>query len=783
MTNSLLSLLVLLSAIYFVTAQPKAASRIGQGSSLTPTGNSSWLSPSGLFAFGFYPQGDNHYRVGIFFAGLAVNKTVVWTANRDDPPVSDDATLHLTTEGRLILQQQSQDSITDVVTADQSISSASMLDSGNFVLYDSNQTMIWQSFDHPTDAILPGQILSKGQELISSMSNSDYSKGIFRLIMQSDSNLVQYPVDATSNSEHAYWKTDTYGVGGVNVTLNLDPDGHLYLLNNSATIVMNLTDAFPEKQRIYLMKIDPDGILRLYSFTVDRRGNSSSVVWQSSVDRCEPKGICGLNSYCTFYDNEPKCECAPGFNHVSSGNWTAGCQRNYTNYRCQNNERRIQYSMRSLENIFWEDDPYSVLKVVSTEECKSACLQDCNCEAAFYKDGDCKKQRLPLRYGRRSLSESNIAYIKWAPSTPENEAPIDSENEKKKERQLRILLISVSLVALAFMVVMIFGFVAHRKQVWAYKKILAKGSIQLMEDIAPRSFTYAELEKLTNGFQEEIGRGASGTIYKGTLEFNNKVVAVKRLEKTLEEGEKEFHNEVKVIGKTHHRNLVRLLGYSHDGPKKLLVYEYMVNGSLADVLFDPEDPPRWDERIKIALDIARGILYLHEECETQIIHCDIKPQNVLIDEYRSAKIADFGLAKLLKADQSNTYTGLRGTRGYVAPEWHQKKAVTVKVDVYSFGIMLLEIICCRKSVDFRLSEEEAVLEEWVYQCFQNNELAKLVTDRGTNMIKFERMVRVGLWCILDEPSLRPSMKKVLLMLEGTVDIPVPPSFNSYLTAI
>ncbi|XP_017239986.1 G-type lectin S-receptor-like serine/threonine-protein kinase LECRK3 isoform X2 [Daucus carota subsp. sativus] len=640
-----------------------------------------------------------------------------------------------------------------------------------------------QSFDHPTEAILPGQILSNGQELFSSRSESDHATGIFRLKMQIDSNLVLYPADAIDASQFSYWASNTYGVNGVNVALNLEPNGNLYLLNSSATIVKNLTDGFSEKQRVYLLKIDPDGILRLYSLSLDKKGNGSLIVWQSSADRCSPKGVCGLNGFCTLYDNEPQCECVPGFDYVSPGNWPAGCKRNYTVDRCKNNDRRIPYSMRSLENTQWEDDPYSVLKM-TTEECRTACLEDCNCEAAFYKDGKCRKQRLPLRYGRRLLTDSNVAYIKWASSTAViAAAPTYPKTEKKKVRRLVILLICVSLVALAFMVFVIFGFLAYRHQRRAYKKISAKSNYQSMEDIAPRSFTYAELEKVTNGFQEEIGRGASGTIYKGTLEFNNKVVAVKRLEKPLAEGEKEFQNEMKVIGKTHHRNLVRLLGYSHDGPKKLLVYEYMVNGSLADILFDPQHPPRWDERIRIALDIARGILYLHEECETQIIHCDIKPQNVLIDAYRSAKIADFGLAKLLKADQTKTYTGLRGTRGYVAPEWHQNKAVTVKVDVYSFGIMLLEIICCRKGVDFSLSEEEAVLEEWVYQCFQNNELAKLITDSTTNMLKFERMVRVGLWCILDEPSLRPSMKKVLLMLEGTVDIPVPPSFNSYLTAI
>ena len=251
----------------------------------------------------------------------------------------------------------------------------------------------------------------------------------------------------------------------------------------------------------------------------------------------------------------------------------------------------------------------------------------------------------------------------------------------------------------------------------------------------------------------------------------------------LNEGQREFQNELKVIGRTHHRNLVKLLGYCLEGPNRLLVYEYMSNGSLADLLFTPEKQPNWVERMGIALDIARGILYLHEECETQIIHCDIKPQNILMDGFMRAKISDFGLAKLLMHDQTNTFTGIRGTRGYVAPEWHRKLPVTVKADVYSYGIVLLEIICRRKNVDWSISEEEAILEEWVYNCFESGEVCKLVGDEEVDKRQLDRMVKVGLWCILDEPSLRPTMKKVLLMLEGTVDIPVPPSPVSFLSAI
>ncbi|KAG6402067.1 hypothetical protein SASPL_138938 [Salvia splendens] len=260
------------------------------------------------------------------------------------------------------------------------------------------------------------------------------------------------------------------------------------------------------------------------------------------------------------------------------------------------------------------------------------------------------------------------------------------------------------------------------------------------------------------------------------------MVAVKRLEKEFTQGEREFQTELKTIGKMYHRNLVRLLGYCLDGAHKLLVFEYMSNGSLADILFNQQKRLSWEERMEIARDISRGILYLHQECETQIVHCDIKPQNILMDEKWCAKISDFGLAKLLKQDQTNTYSGIRGTKGYVAPEWYLKQAITVKADVYSFGVMLLEIICCRKCVDWSRSEDEAILEEWVYDCYSSRKIGSLVGDEMVEERKVERMVKIGIWCVQYDPSLRPTMKKVLLMLEGTVEIPIPPSPSSFLSS-
>ena len=213
------------------------------------------------------------------------------------------------------------------------------------------------------------------------------------------------------------------------------------------------------------------------------------------------------------------------------------------------------------------------------------------------------------------------------------------------------------------------------------------------------SFTYQDLEEATSGFKEELGRGSFGTVYKGLLvSSHSKYVVVKKLDKMIKEGEREFKAEVTVIGQTHHRNLVWLLGYCDEGEHRILVYKFMYNGSLSSFLFGVIRPS-WQQRMQIALGIARGLMYLHEECNMQIIHCDIKPQNILLDDFFTAKISDFGLAKLLINQQTQTLISIRGTKGYVAPEWFRNTPILVKVDVYSFVVMLLEIICCRRCVE------------------------------------------------------------------------------------
>uniref|UniRef100_A0A2N9G9F2 Receptor-like serine/threonine-protein kinase n=1 Tax=Fagus sylvatica TaxID=28930 RepID=A0A2N9G9F2_FAGSY len=752
-----LFLFLLLSAFF-------TAEAVNRGSSLTPTTNQSWASPSGQYAFGFYKEGDG-FAVGIFLAKIP-QKTVVWTANRDNAPVPADVTLNFTSDGRMVLQSAQGTEITKVVNfvgAATSAASASMLDTGNFVLYDSdNQTILWESFKNPTDTILPTQQLSAdGQDkyvLVSSVSESNHSTGLFRALMQQDGYLALYPIRTPYTIQYGYWSKRG---PLLSATLNLGVDGHLYLASDNNTVTISAAKN-STKGVLYLLRMDADGFLRLYSHNMDQNG-TWSVTWFSEFDKCVPKGLCGFNAYCVEVKDAFGCNCLPGFVFVDSNKTSAGCTRNFTVEICK--EKYQTYPMEAVANITWENQTDSVTLLTSAQtDCQNACSQDCNCEAALFQDGACSKQRLPLRFGQRTEGNSNVALIKVLTSSFEI-----------WQRTSNVALIKV-LTSTLLQIKLCQKKEKERKRSRVENTSSNKKIVLSDEDVGPRSFTYAELERVTDNFKEELGRGAFGIVYKGAIGNGKKFVAVKKLEKFLVDREREFQAEMKVIGRTHHKNLICLLGYCHDGSNRLLVYEYMSNGSLADILFTPGNKPCWDERIEIAYNVAKGILYLHEDCVPQIIHCDIKPQNILMDENMCAKISDFGLAKLLKSDQTKTLTGIRGTRGYVAPEWLRKVShVTVKVDVYSFGIVLLEIICCRKSVDSDLPENEAILEEWTYDCFERGELSKLVNDEKVDNRQLERMVKVALWCILDDPSLRPSMKKVLLMLEGTMDIPIPPN--------
>lgn len=216
----------------------------------------------------------------------------------------------------------------------------------------------------------------------------------------------------------------------------------------------------------------------------------------------------------------------------------------------------------------------------------------------------------------------------------------------------------------------------------------------------PTRFTYSDLAYATDNFSIKIGSGGFGEVFKGQLP-DKTLVAVKRISAGLGggvHGKKEFCTEIAVIGNIHHVNLVRLRGFCTEGRRRMLVYEYMNRGSLDRPLFSSAGPVlEWQERMDIAIGAARGLAYLHFGCDQKIIHCDVKPENILLHDGSGVKISDFGLAKLISPEQSGFFTTMRGTRGYLAPEWLTNSAISDRTDVYSYGMVLLEIIRGRKN--------------------------------------------------------------------------------------
>ncbi|XP_064944016.1 rust resistance kinase Lr10-like isoform X2 [Musa acuminata AAA Group] len=306
----------------------------------------------------------------------------------------------------------------------------------------------------------------------------------------------------------------------------------------------------------------------------------------------------------------------------------------------------------------------------------------------------------------------------------------------------------------------------------------------------PMRFTAQDLERFTQNYDQKLGFGGFGVVYKGRFP-NGVPVAVKVLKAAMNKrAEEQFMAEVGTIGRTNHINLVKLYGFCFDRSIKALVYEYMENGSLDRFLFDENHRIPWGKLQEIALGTAKGIRYLHEECQQKIVHYDIKPANVLLTTNFNPKVADFGLAKFCDRERSYvTLTGGRGTPGYAAPELWMPIPVTHKCDVYSFGMLLFEILGRRRNLEFLESVESQEFEwfpRWVWQKFEHGEMENIVSACGIeekDREKAERMCQVALWCVQYQPEARPSMSSVVRMLEGEEEIVPPTNPFQYMTSL
>ncbi|KAG6768674.1 hypothetical protein POTOM_027601 [Populus tomentosa] len=290
----------------------------------------------------------------------------------------------------------------------------------------------------------------------------------------------------------------------------------------------------------------------------------------------------------------------------------------------------------------------------------------------------------------------------------------------------------------------------------------------------PTRYSHADLKKMTNQFRDELGQGAYGTVFKGKL-TSEIPVAVKVLSNSSEKGE-EFVNEMATMARIHHVNVVRLIGFCADGFRRALVYEYLPNDSLQKFISSANAKNvflGWERLHHIALGVAKGIEYLHQGCDQTILHFDIKPHNILLDNDFNPKIADFGLAKLCsKYKSAISMTTARGTVGYIAPEVFSRNFgnVSYKADVYSFGMLVLEMVGGRKNVDETAENGDQVyFPEWIYNLLEEGEDLRLHMEEEGDAEIAKKLAIVGLWCIQWNPVDRPSMKIVVQMLEGEGD--------------
>ncbi|OMP05227.1 hypothetical protein CCACVL1_01993 [Corchorus capsularis] len=692
---------------------------------------------TGIFVCGFHcGVHDCLFAVSIFPANYTLSPRVVWSANRNNP-VENGASLQLSENGDLMLQDADGSPIWNTKTSGKFVSRLELTGQGNLVLYDRNNKTVWQSFDHPTDTLVPGQALVSGQKLTADLSISNSSSGLYSLALVNDSLIAFVEPDA----QQVYFgplRLKTYEPG--------QPKA-LYLNGSFDPFVL------PSTSSLQFIKLESDGYLMAYAYQF----SESRWTWTVSDLFSNYIGPCGFP--CGEYGL------------CSDGNCT--CPRAGGNDSTQvYHDKGDSYSLLELKDFDINFSPHFESSA-NRKQCKDACLKNCSCKAAIYREqkinssGHCSL--LPRIYAFERYDENDstrgyksIAYIKVQSPTTSGGA---------RRRRIIVLVLGSTLGVILLIPIVVVGMFFLQRNNRNSKD--DREEYEKLERIRFTRFSYHNLGAVTDNFSVKLGEGGFGSVYYGSLPDSTKI-AVKRLDRTGHI-DKSFLAEAETLRSVNHVNLVNLIGFCAEDSHRLLVYEYMQNGSLDRWIFsrNQESTLTWKLRQSIILDVAKGLAYLHDGCNLKILHLDIKPQNILLDENFKACLADFGLSKLIGVDQNQVLTTMRGTPGYMAPEW-SSATITEKVDVYSFGIVVLEILCGRRNVDRCQPEGEMHLLNVFKKKAEEGKLMELVDKISEEMdsdgAEIMKMVRLAAWCLQADYSRRPSMPIVVKVLEGDLDV-------------
>ncbi|XP_007025873.2 PREDICTED: G-type lectin S-receptor-like serine/threonine-protein kinase At4g27290 isoform X1 [Theobroma cacao] len=744
------------------------------------------VSSGQRFEFGFFSLGSSSRRyLGIWYKNINP-LTVVWVANRDDPITSSSGSLVFNPQGALSLSNGTVFIWFVNVTRALSNPVLQLLDNGNLVLTGDGGDYLWQSFDYLTDTLLPGMKLGWNlktglkRDMTSWLSSDDPATGEFTFSLDPPE-APELVLRKGDQKEYRWGPWDGVRFSGSN---ELRPNPVYTPEFNSSREEIYYTFKVDDSSILSRFIVTSQGLLQYLTWT--NHSNEWALMVTLQRDSCDRYESCGPYGNC--YADDPNCRCLRGFTPKSPESWrlidwSDGCVRK-RGLDCQNGDGFVKYDRMKLP-----DNSHLVTNrnfSLSLEECEAECLKNCSCMAYTKIDihgngGDCVMWFGDLVDMKYFPNGGSNLYIRMA------QAELESIADAKRKKRVKVAaLITMSIVLGMLLGVLVWRIYLTRKAKIRRAAISENNSYRDTNDETQEGdlelplFGLDVVSAATNkfSFEKKIGEGGFGPVYKGVLPTGQEV-AVKRLSQNSGQGLREFKNEVILISKLQHRNLVKLLGCCIQGEERMLIYEYQPNKSLDQFLFDKTRRKflTWKKRFDIVIGIARGLLYLHQDSRLRIIHRDLKASNILLDGEMNPKISDFGIARIFGEKTQEMTKRVIGTYGYMSPEYAMGGHFSVKSDVFSYGVLVLEIVSGKKNWGFYHPDHDLNLVGHTWKLWNEGNPLELMDELMEDTISENEVVRciqVGLLCVQQRMEDRPTMSSVLLMLSNeSIMVPQP----------